>query len=352
MAYVIDLSNSNLTSLSSFTFPSQVTSITLDNNFLTTITGLSTTYLTTLSLQNNKTLSLSDLSLFTSFTNLTFLYLSNCNISSLTNVPINLVGLDISHNSITDLSPLLDCTSLVELDASNNQITTIDSVLPNTLNDLNISSNLLTSLTGMPTDIMYLDVSYNSGLTSLTDISNLVETIILSGTSVTDFSDLPSSIQSIIHDELSLINVDTIPFNSTTITIQSQKASNFEMDQFDSKTLSMNFSPGGYTITNNLSNDWLTLSTIFYPGSLLYSISMFILSADTTDSTNGTSFRLQDVTNNITIFSKIILNTSTETITCNLLNNIPPDAVTIELQARRGDSLSSSTGTIYGALIY
>lgn len=354
MSIQLNFSNSNLTTLSSYVFPLQNTKIILDNNQLTDISALndSGSNLETISLQNNQTLQISDFSIFNSFIKLENLYVSNCNVSSLININNTLKYLDISNNLISDLSPLLNCSNLIDLNASNNQIITITDVLPTTLINLNISNNQLTSLTGLPNGIMYLNVSYNNGISLLTGIPSSIRSLNISGTSITDFSDLPSHCNEVIHEETSLTSINTLPTVNNEIMIQTQKASNFSNEQNISKTLNMNFKQGGTTITNNKNNTFVTANSIYYPGSLLFPISILVISILTSDSTNGTVFRLQDVTNNKTLLTSTIYNTKMQSLKYSLFN-IPLNASTVELQIKRGlTSELLGYAIVYFAILY
>lgn len=80
----------------------------------------------------------------------------------LVNDPLTITDLDISNNSISDVTGLDKFVNLENLNASNNQLTTIDLSSFNNLKTLNLAQNQLTTL----------DVSNNTDLTSLTVNNN------------------------------------------------------------------------------------------------------------------------------------------------------------------------------------
>lgn len=59
---------------------------------------------------------------------------------------ITVEKLDVSNKKLTDLVGIEKLVSLAVLDASNNRLTTIPKIFPKLINDLNISSNKLTSV--------------------------------------------------------------------------------------------------------------------------------------------------------------------------------------------------------------
>lgn len=151
--------------------------------------------------------------------NLTYLNLSGNTIRDLTALEsmTELVELKLNHNAVTDLSSLSGLARLEVLDLSFNSITTtapLNSCIR--LRDLRLSNNTLTDLAGLNrlTSLQILDLSF----TTLTDVSVLaintgLTSLDISNNALTDISALKS-----------LINLNSLNFSYNQVT---------ELPQFD-----------------------------------------------------------------------------------------------------------------------
>ncbi len=157
------------------------------------------------------------LSRFSEFSQLEYLNLDNNGITDiefLRNMK-GLIGLSLSDNIISDLSPLEEHLSLAELDVSNNAISNI-SVLQKLylIKDLNLSGNTLKDLNNLAlnTKIEKLDVS-NCGLKSLSGVKRLeaLKELNASKNSVSDFGDIKEGPE-LDYLDLSENNIGSISF--------------------------------------------------------------------------------------------------------------------------------------------
>lgn len=155
--------------------------LTLSGCGLTTVSGLETaTAITYLDLSQN---TIRDLSPLQTMTNLEEVYLQHNAIIDLTQLSGfgALKKLDVSYNLLTSLNPIFNCTTLTSLSATNNTIDTIsgiDSLAA--LESLKIAHNTLADVSSIATctSIKHLDVSNNllddiSALSALTKLEVL-----------------------------------------------------------------------------------------------------------------------------------------------------------------------------------
>lgn len=149
--------------------------LTLSGCGLSTTAGLeNATELVYLDLSNNTIRNISPLS---SLRNLKEVYLQNnalSDLSSLSSIK-TITRLNVSGNALTTITPICNITGLVWLDASNNQLNTLDQIGNLTkLQELYLSKNLLTSLEDInrcsALKILYVD---NNQLTDIQQIGAL-----------------------------------------------------------------------------------------------------------------------------------------------------------------------------------
>ena len=152
--------------------------LTISECGLATTAGLEfATSLTTLNLSNN---TVRDLTPIKSLTNLKQLYLNNNainDLSALTDMRA-LDTLDVSFNLLTSLAPVYNCVSLNYLGANNNTITSVAGIEKlNSLETLNVSFNAISDVSPIAncTNIRELNVSNNmiSDITALGTLCNL-----------------------------------------------------------------------------------------------------------------------------------------------------------------------------------
>ena len=223
----IDLSNNKISDLSlSVLNLSKLVNVTLDNNELTSLDGLTNHSLCVLSLNNNKleniminnnsctrtyyddngnpsnidyglTLSAknNNFSEYPSIINskINILDLEKNNISSLENANFaNTIGVILNDNKITSLDNV-DFKDLMGILLANNKITNIDNVDFKNITDLSLENNGITSLEGFDfNNISYLDLSGN-GISSLEDLDlkqKQIRLLNLSKNNLIDVSDL------------------------------------------------------------------------------------------------------------------------------------------------------------------
>ena len=155
--------------------------LTLSGCGLSTTAGLeNATELVYLDLSNNTIRNISSLS---SLRNLKEVYLQNnalSDLSSLSSIK-TITRLNVSGNALTTITPICNITSLVWLDASNNQLNTLEQVGNLTkLQELYLSKNLLTNLEDIhrcsALKILYVD---NNQLTDIHQIGTLSGIILL-----------------------------------------------------------------------------------------------------------------------------------------------------------------------------
>ena len=139
------------------------------------------------------------------------------NISPLSSMK-DLQEADLQHNALTDLSALSSCTSLITLNVSNNSIKTLSPVCGiSSLTKLSADHNVITQLgnVGQITSLTELTVSYNQ----LTDISQLassttIKSLDISNNQITDISIL-AELMSLTHLNFSYNQVLELPSFAT-----------------------------------------------------------------------------------------------------------------------------------------
>ena len=149
--------------------------LVLSDCSLTSITPLKRAVgLTYLDISNN---TVRDLSAVAQMTGLTELYVQHNAVDNLTPLSANtsLKVLNVSHNSITTLAPITNLTSLTQLLAGTNSITELGNIGQlSALTVLDLSANQLSNLSsvGQCTQITDLNIATNL-LTDIADLSNL-----------------------------------------------------------------------------------------------------------------------------------------------------------------------------------
>jgi len=156
----------------------------IDNSMITDISSLSgLTQLTTLSVKNCM-LTTEDMMIIASLPCLQTLTLNSCNISSIESLANaeHLTHLDLSDNTIRNLSPLSYLSNLQSLNLSHNAVTSLNDLSALTgLQILDVSYNSVSSITPVTgcTNLTYLDISHNmindlNGLSSLNSLTTLL----------------------------------------------------------------------------------------------------------------------------------------------------------------------------------
>lgn len=172
----------SVTDLSDLQFFPYLTSLTIENSYVSGLQILSNlTTLTKLTLRNT-TVSAQDLSIISSLPNLTDLTLADCFLSSIKNLAgaQNLKHLDLSDNAIRDVSALSFMSSLETLDLSRNALTNLSYLSPlSNLKKLDVSFNSLVSIVPLAgcTALEELNISSNSigSLSGLGELKNLTK---------------------------------------------------------------------------------------------------------------------------------------------------------------------------------
>lgn len=242
---LLDFSGKNLTDLSGITFPSNVTDLILDNNSLTSLSGLPSE-VRYLSLSNNSGItSLSGIP-----SEIHTIIAHDCSITSSTTIPTDIKFLDLSSNDITDLNFLSGMTPN-ELVLSNNIISSLQ-YCPN-VTKLHVDNNSLSSLEYLPTSVIYLNVSNNS-LTDLSDLtgSHVILYLDISGNSITSLSNLPSTCRTLYNrgtGQLSNVPGTVKSIYNTNNDIYDNTV-NKSFNTSNSNGLSFPIAPGGYSVTS------------------------------------------------------------------------------------------------------
>ena len=182
----------------------QLERLTLSNCGLSTISGLETaTGITYLDLSHN---TIRDLTPLKSMNNLNEINLQHNAVNDLTVLGglNSLKKLDVSYNLLSTLTPLFKCTGLTSLDASNNTVTSLAGIGSIAgLETLKISNNTLSDITPVSecTKLKNLDISSNmiSDIMSLGALSSL-ESLIFSRNTVIDLPEFA--------DDSALITID------------------------------------------------------------------------------------------------------------------------------------------------
>lgn len=155
--------------------------LTLSSCGLSTTNGLEkATTLRYLDLSNNTIRNISPLA---SMTSLQEVYLQNNALTDLSSLSAikTIMRLNVSGNALSTVTPVCGITGLVWLDASNNQLISLDKIGSLTmLNELYLSKNLLTDVSALSgctaLQILYLD---NNQLTDISALSNLTKVTML-----------------------------------------------------------------------------------------------------------------------------------------------------------------------------
>lgn len=148
--------------------------LTLSNCGLSTIADLEGASLEVLDLSSNTLRNLSVLSDMTAMTELNLQHNAVTDLDALSTLT-DLTTLDISHNAVTSLSPLESCTRLNWLDASNNSIATLSAVdrLPE-LRYLALNYNKLTDIELLSNCSALTELHFNNNeVTYITCLSNM-----------------------------------------------------------------------------------------------------------------------------------------------------------------------------------
>ncbi len=93
------------------------------------------------------------------FTDLESLVIINCNLESLAGLPSNLKTLDISNNKITERLDAHIPNTLITLTANRNCISKIDIISQVNMKTLKISGNIISSIKNLPPNLIDLDIS-------------------------------------------------------------------------------------------------------------------------------------------------------------------------------------------------
>ncbi|MFB2923708.1 MULTISPECIES: leucine-rich repeat domain-containing protein [Aerosakkonema] len=171
-------SDKKITDISILSNLTNLTYLNLDNNQITDVRGLfNLTNLTYLNLAGNQ---ITDISGLSTLTNLTDLCIDNNQITDISGLSTltNLTYLNLSNNQITDISGLSSLTNLTQLYLDNNQITDISglSTLTN-LTILYLDNNQITDISGLSTliNLTHLGLRNNPviDLSPLRSLNNL-----------------------------------------------------------------------------------------------------------------------------------------------------------------------------------
>ena len=170
----LDLSKNTLRDISALSFMDGLTRLNLSNNALTDLNSLSAlTSLQELDVSYN---SLNSVAALRTCTNLKKLNLASNQLDRMPDLPNTaLEELDLSSNLLTDITVLAGFTSLTDLDISSNQLTDISalSILQN-LSSLRFARNSVTEIPQWRSDcnLTALDASYNN-ITSVASLKGL-----------------------------------------------------------------------------------------------------------------------------------------------------------------------------------
>ena len=139
------------------------------------------------------------------------LFLNSLNLTTLPDLPNNLIKLDCSFNKLTTL-PILP-NNLNHLDCGRNKLTTLP-ILPNNLIKLDCNSNKLTTLPILPNNLTTLDC-YNNKLFNLPILPNTLKILNCYDNQLTILPELPNSLEFLKCYYNKLTNLPVLP-NSLT----------------------------------------------------------------------------------------------------------------------------------------
>lgn len=142
-----------------------------------------------------------------------FCVLTFCNLplSSLPELPANLISLMLNYSGLTTLPALPRC--LERLDVACNKLTTLPE-LPQYLQLLDASDNRLTQLPELPSGVKVLNVSYNS-LTALPTLPQGTETLTAKDNRLTETPELPESLSVLDLSNNLLTELSALPHSLT-----------------------------------------------------------------------------------------------------------------------------------------
>ncbi len=169
---VINMYNTPVTNFSALSTLTKLIDVRFSNAGITSIAPLiGNVHLNSLQIDGND---VTDLSLITSFPNLTGLYAKNNRISILpAAMPATLSNIDLSKNRIQSLAPFSNLTALYDLDLGHNLISDATLTPTSSLKILRLHDNAITSFPAHAAyDLITLDLSGNA-ITNVTSLSNL-----------------------------------------------------------------------------------------------------------------------------------------------------------------------------------
>lgn len=150
--------------------------------------------ITALNLSGNNTRKITNLSGIENFNYLTELDLNTNNISDISKIAqlSNLTNLNLSKNAITDITPLASNVNLKRLILNNNTISNIESICSLPLEELDVSSNSISTVENIQKlsgKLKILDISLNTGLSNINDvIVTSLEKLNVSNTAITSLA--------------------------------------------------------------------------------------------------------------------------------------------------------------------
>jgi hypothetical protein len=144
---------------------------------------------------------------------ITVLYIKNTNITQLTNIPKNLIELNIIENDIKIIDGSIFPDSLKILILNKNNITSIVNLKEGIIKLL-ANNNNLEKIPNIPTTVQVLDVSDNENLSDLPpSLSNNLLAISIADTLITNLEKLPNSVEELNSDNCILNKITKLPVN-------------------------------------------------------------------------------------------------------------------------------------------
>jgi hypothetical protein len=176
-------------------------------------------------------------SIMETFGDIIFLRLINCSLTNLSNLPPNIVNLDISNNNISEIHNSDIPKTLVDINLNNNNIRTLDLSISDNITILNLSNNPLTNILAFPPNIIELNLS-SSNINSTEMINNLtgLQILRLCSTNISNIDNLPDTIKELnisrINMELGSGVISKLPASLTKLVAHCSGIKQFSFGEF------------------------------------------------------------------------------------------------------------------------
>ena len=141
------------------------------------------------------------------FKSITSLLCSGNRLTTLPELPPNLISIYCNDNQFTSIPPIP--RSVILLSIYNNQVTSVNS-LPNTLKYLIVNNNPITVIDSLPNQLISLSCSFTS-LRSLPPLPNTLEQLVCANNKISVLPALPASLTELTCTEDTLTSLPTLP---------------------------------------------------------------------------------------------------------------------------------------------